>query len=114
MARIEAELETLRKEKVISSNTASLIALGYDETLATETATAMLDGDTAKIFANQKKFLELKEKKIRTELLRETPNPPPGGGSNTLTKEKFKKLGLIEKQEIATKNPELYKKLTEE
>ena len=41
----------------------------------------MADGDTAKVFANQKKFLETHDKTIKAELLKETPKPPAGVGS---------------------------------
>lgn len=114
LASIKNEVETLRKDKAIASNKAKLVALGYDESLADETAAAIVSGDTEKVFANQKKFLDLKEKALRKELLEDTPSPAPGAGGNTLTKDDFKKMGLIDKQKLATENPGLYKKLTEE
>lgn len=82
MNNILGELETLRTEKTVSDHKAKFIALGYDEALANETAKAMVDGDTAKVFANQTKFLELRDKKIKADLLKETPKPPAGDGGN--------------------------------
>ena len=41
LQQYKEEAETLKKEKTISENKAKLIAIGYDDSLATETATAM-------------------------------------------------------------------------
>ena len=49
--QMEKELSDLRKDKTISEYKAKLIAQGYDEALASDTAQAMADGDTAKVFA---------------------------------------------------------------
>ena len=67
LAAMQTELETLRKEKTLAANKGQLIALGYDEALATETAQAMVDGDTAKLFANQKKFIEAQRSQIKAD-----------------------------------------------
>ena len=56
LEEMQTELETLRREKSVSSYTADYLSLGYDEALAKETAEAMADGDFKKVFANQKKF----------------------------------------------------------
>ena len=59
---METELNTLRREKSVSTYTADFLSLGYEENLAKETAEAMADGDFAKVFANQKKFKSELEK----------------------------------------------------
>lgn len=59
--------------------------MGYEEKLADATAEAMADGDTEKVFANQKKHLENVEKKVRAEALKDTPKPTPDGDSKTMT-----------------------------
>lgn len=114
LAAMQTELETLRKEKTLAANKGQLIALGYDEALATETAQAMVDGDTAKLFANQKKFIEAQRSNIKAELMKATPNPPPGDGTDTITKEAYRAMPLDQKQKLATENPTLYKKLNSE
>lgn len=85
------ERETLKKtnaellEKLtVTENTKSLIALGYEEALAGETAKAMFTGDTAKVFANQKAHQEAMSKKIEADLLKNTPTPPAGAGSQAV------------------------------
>lgn len=80
LTTIKEELETLRKEKTVTDHKARFLTLGYDETLAGETAQAMVDGDIEKVFVNQKKFLETHEKDLKANLLKGTPKPPAGGG----------------------------------
>lgn len=98
------------QEKVsVSENTAQLIALGYDEALAAETAKAMFDGDTAKVFANQKKHQDGLKKKFEKEALDHTPTPPAGDGK--VTAEAFAKMTLTEKAKLKLSDPELFKAL---
>lgn len=75
------ELEQLRTEKTVSEYTAKFVSQGYDETLATDTAKAMASGDAAKVFANQQKFLDGYTKRVRAEILKNTPVPQGGGAS---------------------------------
>lgn len=81
MADMEAELKALRRDKTVSDHTARFASLGYDETLASEAAIALADGDMDKVFAAQKKFQANAEKKLRADLLMETPKPAPGAAS---------------------------------
>lgn len=83
---MQKELDALRRESTVSKNKAKLIGLGYDEGLAEETAEAMADGNLDKVFAGQKKHLEAFEKKIRADLLKDTPKPVGDGNSKSLTK----------------------------
>lgn len=112
MNRIREELETLRKEKVESDHRAKLIALGYEETLAAETAKALVNGETEKVFAAQKKHQESLEKKIRADVLKDTPKPKAGSGTKSeITKEQFDEMGYTERLKVFNDNPELYKEL---
>lgn len=80
---MRTELNRLKRDNLIFAHKAELLAVGYDEALAAETAAALADGDTAKVFANQKKFLDLHDKKFKADLLKDTPKPPPGSGSDS-------------------------------
>lgn len=80
--KMEEELTALRRDKTISDHKAQFIGLGYEESLAAETATAMTDGDLAKVFANQKKFLEEHDKNLKADAMKNTPTPPAGSGTN--------------------------------
>lgn len=105
------ERDALLKEKTISTHKAKYLALGYDESLANETAEAMVNGELDKVFANQKKHIESVEKKIRADVLKTTPKPEGGNGSETITKEKFSKMSIAEQHKYSVEHPEEYKML---
>ena len=114
----DEELTTLRqrvadmeKKELIAGHKAKFLAMGYDEALADATAKAMVDGDTDKVFANHKKFLEAHDKSIKAELLGDTPKPPAGGEGGGMTLEKFRKLSPQERHDFSVNHPEEYKEL---
>ena len=109
--KLQNDYDALLRKVTLSENTAKLLALGYDEALAKGTAEAMADGDLDKVFANQKKHLEAVEKKIRADVLKDTPSPEGGNGSETMTKEKFLKMSTVEQYKYSVEHPEEYKKL---
>lgn len=108
---LQNKYDKLLRESVIAKNKAKLVALGYDESLADETAEAMADGDSEKVFANQQKYLASFEKKVRAEALKNTPKPTPDGDSKTMTLEKFRKLDPAERHKFYTEHPDEYKEL---
>ena len=75
---VEEELASLRKEKTVSGYLAQCLSLGYDKDLATEAANAMADGDAAKIFECQQKFLEAKTKELEAAALNKQPGLTAG------------------------------------
>lgn len=111
MANVMAELEVLRSEKAISEYTAQFMGLGYDESLAKSTATALQNGDMTAMFKNHAKFVAERDKALKTELLKATPTPPAGDGNKGLTREEFSKMSLAEKAKFAEENPERYNEL---
>ena len=114
MATIMAELEALKTEKAVSEYTTQFMSLGYDEALAKSTAAAIQKGDMTTMFKNHSAFVVARDKAMKAELLKQTPAPPAGDGSGTMTKDTFKKMSLVEKQKFATENPEQYKALYSE
>lgn len=114
MAAVMAELESLRSDKAISEYTTQFMSLGYDEALAKSTATAIQQGDMVAMFKNHAKFVVERDKAMKAELLKQTPQPPAGDGSGTMTKADFKKMSLLDKQKFAAENPEQYKALYSE
>ena len=111
-AERDALLASLQKDKSVSDTKAQFLGLGYEAALAEETAKAMVEGDMAKVFANQKKHLDEVEKKVRAEALKETPKPVPGGGGKTLTKEQFDAMGYSDRLNVFNEQPDLYKEFT--
>ena len=106
---IMAELKTLKEEKMVASYTTSYLAMGYEENLAKSTAEALAKGDMDTVFKNQKTHADVREKALRTELLKGTPSPAPGKTDTGMTKEQFSKMTLAEKAKYAQENPEAYK-----
>lgn len=103
------ELESLRREKTISSYTADYLALGYDEKLAKDTAEAVADGDFARVMANQKKFLAKYEQTVQANLLKDTPRPESVGGNVTRTKAEIMAIkDPTERQKAIAENYELF------
>ena len=78
LTTLRKRVEEMEKEKLISGHKVRFLALGYDETLAEETAQAMANGETDKVFANQKKFLESHDKAYKAQLMGQTSTPPAG------------------------------------
>ena len=109
--QIEKERDALLREKNVSINKAKLLGLGYDESLADDTAEAMVNGELDKVFANQKKHLDNLEKKIRSEILKDTPKPDGGSSSETMTKEKLRGMSSQERYKYSVEHPEEYKQI---
>jgi hypothetical protein len=105
------ERDALLREKTILGYKTKYLSLGYDEKLANETAEALANGELDKVFANQEKHNEVTVKKIRADVLKDTPTPEGGNGSETITKEKFSKMSTAEQYKFSVEHPEEYKKL---
>ena len=110
---IVAERDQLKAEKTIAENAKGLVAIGYDEALANEVATALMNGDAATVIKAQAKFVDAQKKAVLADAVKETPVPPvDNDGGKNLTKEQFNKMSLNEQLEVYEKTPELYKELT--
>ena len=115
LAQVEKELADLRKEKTVSEYAAKFLGMGYEESLAKETAQAMADGDTEKVFANQVKFNDALKKSAIAGKLKSTPRPGVGSdGGTVMTLKKLRTLPDEEYDKFATEYPEEYKALYEE
>ena len=108
---MERNYNALLKKDAISTNKAKLLALGYEEGLANDTAEAMANGELDKVFAYQKKHLDNVEKRIRTEILKDTPKPDGGRSSNEMTKEKLRGMSVEERYKFSIEHPEEYKQI---
>lgn len=109
--KLQSAYDQLLRDSKISKFKAELLAMGYEDKLASETAEAMVDGDNDKVFANQKKQLEVVQKAARAEALKNTPKPQPDGDGKAMTLTELRKLSPQERYAFAEKNPEDYKAL---
>ena len=81
--KILQENTDLKRSISVSEKKAKLLAMGYDEKLAGETAIAMVDGDMDKVMTNQSIYLEAQKKEIKVDHLKNTPRPNgQNGGEN--------------------------------
>lgn len=108
---LQSKYEKLLHDSEVSKNKAKLLALGYEEKLADDTAEAMVTGDLEKVITNQKKHLEAVEKKVRAEALKDTPKPTGDGDSKTMTLEKLRGMTPSERYTYSQEHPEEYKEL---
>lgn len=105
-----ARLEELEKEKAVNSYQTSYLAMGYDEKLAKSSAEAIVKGDMATVFANEKSHIESMKKDFEAEKVKGTPTPE-GGNPPAMTLDEFKKMSQQERYDYSVANPEEYKKL---
>lgn len=90
--RLVQENADLKRSMALSERKAKLLAMGYDESLADETAAAMVDGDMDKVMANQSKYLEVQKKNIQADAMRNTPRPAAGDDGNGGSMDYAKKI----------------------
>ena len=112
----EAERETLLnnllKEKSVAEYKANFLKVGYDEELATASASALVDGDSKTVFDNLGKFISERDKQAQVKLLNSTPRPTPGTPDAEVTKEQFDKMSYSERLNLMNTNKELYDSYT--
>lgn len=108
-AELQTNYDALLKKVNLAENKAKFIGLGYDEKLAEETATALVEGNMEVVFANQGKHQEALAKAIKGEVLAGTPRPQGGNqGAPAVSQEQFNAMGYTDRVKLKRENPELY------
>ena len=106
-ATLLKELEELRAANKIAENAKGLVAIGYDEKLATEVATALYKGDAETVIKAQAKFVDAQKKAVIADAVKNTPVPPAGdNGGSTITKETLRSMSPAQIYEFSQKNPD--------
>lgn len=108
--KIVAERDALLKDKKYGNTVTEYLALGYDRSLAEETAKAFIDGDMTKVFANQKKYQDSLSQTIKADILKSTGRPASGDGTKVITKEDFNNMDMIARTKFKKDYPELFEK----
>ena len=109
--KMEERIKELEKEKSISTYKAEFLALGYDDELASSSAIAYANGDTATFFANQKVFNDKVEAQNKAKLLESQPSLTNGETPNatTLTRADIMAIkNTAERQKAIAENPQLF------
>ena len=110
---LQEELETLRKEKTVSTLRAEYVSLGYSAELAAKAAKAKVDGDTKTELETMKAFLDAQKQAYIKEALEGTPRPPAGNPDGaSITKEQVNEMGYSEWLKLYNEQPTLYKQFT--
>ena len=114
MAEMQKRIDELTERETTASYKANFLAIGYDDKLATETATALAKGDIAKFFANQTAFITAHDKAYKAELMGGMPKPPAGQeGAAKLSLDAFRKMSMGDRAKFAQEHPDEYKAMYE-
>lgn len=107
-AAMQKELEDLRNERNIANHKSQFVSIGFDETLAQESAQALNSGDTVKVFDGIRKFIESHDKALAEKAMLNNPTLPGGNSTKTVTREEFNNMGYREMAAFKAEHPDLY------
>lgn len=75
---MKQELESLRADRTMGQHKASYMEIGYDAETAEANAKALMSGDFATVFANEKRFIEAQKKAALAGAINNQPNLSAG------------------------------------
>ena len=107
---ITEKYEALLKESTMNKHMANLTTLGMDGKLAEDTAQALCDGDTDRLFANLAKYKDGIEKGIRADVMKGTPRPDKAGaGTKYSSRDEILGIRDAQQRQLAiAEHPELF------
>lgn len=114
LEELQNKLAVLEKEKKVAEYTTKFTSVGYDTTVATECANALLDGDIDTVLENQKKYLQVQRDLIKSDLMKATPRPESGnssGATKTISKEQLFAMPLKDRMKFAQEHREQYEQI---
>ena len=92
-AELQEKYNAMMKAATIAESKARYLKLGFEESLAEDTANALADGDMDKVFANMEKHQTAFEKKLKADSMRDMGSPDgKGSPSKSMTKEDILKI----------------------
>ena len=107
-AAMQKRLEEVLTEKNIADFKSQFVSIGFDETLAQESAQALNSGDTVKVFDGIRKFIESHDKAMAEKAMLNNPTLPGGNSTKTVTREEFNAMGYKEMVAFKAEHPDLY------
>ena len=108
---LREQVKQLTRDSKVAEYKAGFIAQGYSEKLAAETASALYDGDHAKVLENGMKFRDNLAQKLKADAMKGTPRPDMGAENNTVTKDAFRKMSMAERYAYAKDHPDEYREM---
>ena len=107
--------KAIERENLIYRYTKQLSASITDATVLDNVATLMADGKFEEAITAQNEFhaknRESIEQSVREQFMKTNPQPNPQGGSTTVTKEEFDKMGYAEKARLYKEDRATYDSL---
>lgn len=110
-AKEEERVKELERKVAINDYAQIFLKQNYSPELAQKAAEAYYDGDSDTYFEVQKAAQDAIIKAKEAEWLKSRPEINAGTGTNTVTKEQFEKMGMVERSELRKKHPEVYERL---
>lgn len=113
LEKIMKEMNKAKAEKILSQaglGDAEISDMIDDIVSENTEVTENLANKIANTFTKQKEAIE---KKVKEDLINNTPKPNGGNANKTMTKDEFFKLDYASQVEYKEKNPEMYKKIME-
>ena len=110
---LKKQVAAFQRQTAIADSVAAFIAMGYPQDMAKKRAEYLADGDNVNAMAVEKEFLAYHDREMKAAAVRNTPAPVSGfqtGGN--VTREQFSNMSLRERQDLKTKNPQLYAEYT--
>ena len=107
-AAMQKRLEEVLTEKNIADFKSQFVSIGFDETLAQESAQALNSGDTVKVFDGIRKFIASHDKAMAEKAMLNNPTLPGGNSTKTVTREEFNNMGYREMAAFKAEHPDLY------
>ena len=108
----QAEFDDMKRRLAINDLVSEYMDRQFPKEIATKIATARYDGDNETVNVIEKQMDEVKRKKWETEFLASRPELKTGvGETQTISKEQFDNMSLIEKSKLKRENEAEYKRL---
>lgn len=114
LEQMRQQLATLEHEKKVAEYSSKFASYGYDSSMATENANALINGDIDTVLANQAKYLETQKGLIKSELMKQTPRPESGnsdGKTKTITKKDLFAMSLKDRMQFANEHKNEYEQI---
>lgn len=109
LQRLRNENAELQRDKNIAKYRAQYLGMGYDDDLATKTATAWADGDFETVIANHASFITAHDKQVKAGMLGDMKMPPAGSGTKTITQDEIMAIkDDAERQRMIAEHLELF------
>lgn len=108
----QAEFDDMKRRLAINDLVSEYMDRDFPKDIAIKIATARYDNDNETVNAIEKQMDEAKRKKWEADFLKNRPEINTGSGTTqTISKEAFDKMSLMEKTKLRRENPDEYNRL---